>query len=302
MGLERRRPLIRKPRTDELEAVAAFVATQQARAESRDAFFGEEPEEIAALLTSWETPWTDTSRIDERGGEVVGFVGAEIDDSLSRMWIHGPLAKGTDWDATAEALLVALMSGVSRTSAKDQELAVDVRNERAGRLATRLGFVAGPVHHILRLDRAGIGSLPTTPSAVAIDERCEQAFVALHESLFPGTYYSGPQLLEQAARRKALVLGRVHVDQLVGYAAGRIDEGGNAYIDFVGVAADHRRDGHGAALVVALTRALAAQSPIDEVRLTVSSENRGALALYDALGFARASSVVAYRRPAEPSG
>jgi GNAT superfamily N-acetyltransferase len=247
-------------------------------------------------------PWTDTSRVAERGGELVGFVGAEIDDSLSRVWLHGPLAEDTDWDATAEALLATLLSEVSRTAAKDQELAVDVQNERAARLATRLGFVAGSVHYILTLDRAGIGSLPTTPPAVPIDERHEQAFVVLHESLFPGTYYSGPQLLEQAAQGKALVLGRIHIGRLVGYAAGRIDEGGNAYIDFVGVAADHRRNGHGAALVVALTRALAAQSPIDEVRLTVSSENRGALALYDALGFARASGVVAYRRPAEPAG
>ncbi len=217
------------------------------------------------------------------------------------MWIHGPVVDDPDWDGAADALLASLYAEVPTTSAKDHEFAGDAANERLAAFASRHGFVAGKVHYLLSLAAPEVERLPPA-SVPPIQEAHEQAFLDLHEDLFPGTYYSGRQLLDQAARGDAIVLGLADGDHLVGYVAGRIDEGGDGYVDFVGVAPDRRRHGHGASLVAAFSRALAARAPIGAVRLTVSSENAGALALYDALGFARTSSAVGYRRRAEPSG
>jgi ribosomal protein S18 acetylase RimI-like enzyme len=151
---------------------------------------------------------------------------------------------------------------------------------------------------VLALDAAGIARLEPA-SADPVDPAHDEAFVTLHEQLFPGTYYSGRQLLDMAARGDAVVLGVADADALVGYAAGRIDESGDGYLDFVGVAESHRRQGHGSTLVRAISLELDARGAIDEVRLTVRSENEAGLALYDALGFAPASSLVGYRRAAE---
>lgn len=276
------------------------MARLQTRSETRNAFFGDNAEEIAALLTAWETSWVDTSLVTERGGQIVGFIGAELDESLGRVWIHGPVVAVPDWDGVADALLAAL-DGALPAMPWDRELAGDVANAQLAVLASRHGFVAGEVHHVLTLGAASVEDLPAS-SVSPLSPSHEQAFFELHAQLFPGTYYSGPQLLGQAARGEADVLGLADGDELVGYVAGRIDEGGDGYIDFVGVARDRRREGHGALLVAAISRALAERAAIAAVRLTVSCENRAALVLYDTLGFVRTSSAVGYRRRVEPSG
>jgi ribosomal protein S18 acetylase RimI-like enzyme len=182
-------------------------------------------------------------------------------------------------------------------SVGDHSLAGDVANARLAAFAARHGFAAGGTHHLLSLPAAGIDRLPAV-GAAAISPEHREAFLELHTELFPDTYYSGSQLLEQAGSEQAIVLGFVSDRELVGYAAGRIDEGGDGYIDFVGVAPTRRREGHGRTLVAGLSRALRERQPISRVGLTVGDENAAALALYDALGFERASSGVGYRRRA----
>jgi len=87
--------VIRAPRADELARVAAFIATRQAQAESRDAMFDERADAIAAQLAAWERPWVDTSRVAERKGRLVGFVGVELDrDSTGRPDIGSAVANG----------------------------------------------------------------------------------------------------------------------------------------------------------------------------------------------------------------
>ena len=72
--------------------------------------------------------------------------------------------------------------------------------------------------------------------------------------------------------------------QPVGYAVA-IPEDGTAYLAELAVAAPHRRNGHGAALVRALCARLAAAGHTT-LRLTVRETDRGARAFYDELGFA----------------
>jgi ribosomal protein S18 acetylase RimI-like enzyme len=293
--------LIRQPRGDELEEIAAFVAAQQRRPESRDAMFDEKPDAIAAQLSTWTTAWTETSRVVDRERGVAGFVGADLDESLSRTWIHGPIVDAPhdrDWDGAADALFAALESELPQTRRKEAEIAADVANESIARFAGRHGFVAGKVHHLLAVAAHDIEKLPRNAVApVARDH--EAAFVSLHDELFPGSYYSGSQLLEQASRDDAVVLELVEDGVLAGYAAGRIDESGDGYLDFVGVAADRRCRGLGRTLVGGMAHALCDRAPIAAMRLTVSSENSSALVLYEKLGFGRQSSAVGYRRPPE---
>ncbi len=181
---------------------------------------------------------------------------------------------------------------------EDHELAGDVANERLAAFASRHGFKTGGVHHLISLPASDIERLPTADIPTIRPEH-RQAFLELHAELFPGTYYSGSQLLEQGNSDQAVVLGLVSSGELVGYAAGRIDEGGNGYLDFVGVVPTRRREGHARALVSAISRTLHARQPISRVSLTVSGENVAAQALYDALGFERTSSGVGYRRRPE---
>lgn len=267
----------------------------QARAEDRTAGLGETAQEIAEYLASWDAPWFESSRVAEHDGKIVGFAAAELDESLGRAWIYGPLVDDPEWDGIAEHLFRDVVATMPSTTA-NLELSGDVANVRLARLADRHGLTAGVVHFVLTLDSLAIELLraQNVPSLTTEDE---DTFVALHDDLFPGTYYPGRQLLTRAAEGKQIILGLVDRGELIGYASGRIDEGGDGYIDFIGVAPPRRREGHGRSLVVTLCHAL---QPVPRVSLTVSEENIGALALYDTLGFERTSSAVGYRRRAEP--
>ncbi len=288
------------PSEDELAAVAELVATLQARPQDRIPFFGDTPQEIAAWLESWEPAWHRSSRVTDGDVGLSGYIGAELDESLGRCWIHGPLVAEAPWEETAAELFEALLTDVVPRSIEDHELAGDVANERLAAFASRHGFRTGAVHHLISLAASDIERLSASHISTIRPEH-RQAFLALHSELFPGTYYSGSQLLEQADSDQAAVLGLVSGGELVGYAAGRIDEGGNGYVDFVGVVPARRREGHARALVSALCRTLLARKPIERVSLTVSGENVAALALYDALGFERTSSAIGYRRRPEPA-
>lgn len=293
MGRRRRRPLTRRPRADELDAVATFAAGLQVRPEQRTAGLGRTPAEIGVYLESWATPWHDKSRVADLDGALVGFAACEPDEKLGRAWIYGPLVAEDEWDAIADHLLTDVMAEAPPAIA-DFELSGDLANVRLAALAQRHGFAAGVPHFLLTLDATMIA-----PSAaggvIPLPREHEHAFVALHDLLFPGTYYSGAQLLERAADGTQTVLALVADGELVGYAAGRLDEAGDGYVDFVGVEPAVRREGYGRALVLALCRTLGDDHPIGRVTLTVSSENGAALALYDDLGFRRESSSVGYR-------
>jgi ribosomal protein S18 acetylase RimI-like enzyme len=292
--------LIRPPREDELEEISGFVAAQQAHAESRDAMLAETPAAIATQLAGWETSWVEVSRIAERRGGLVGFVGADLDESLRRTWIHGPVVADPDWHGVADRLLASLETetpGLIRTRA---DVMADVANVRIAAFAQRHGFVVTEEQHLLALPADLIDELPR-PEVAPIWAPHEGAFVLLHENAFPGTYYSGQQLLDQAARGEAVLLGVVEEGALAGYAAARLDEEGDGYVDFVAVVPELRRRGAGQALVAGIAHALRARRDVSAIRLTVSSENTAALALYDSLGFTRQSSAVGYRRDPEPS-
>lgn len=260
--------------------------------------FDEQPHAIAAQISAWETPWLETSWVADRGDGIVGYIGVELDDAQPRVWIHGPVVDDRDWDVVADALLTALDAELPVTRASEAEVAADVENARIAEFATRHGFIAGKVHHLLALPAPRIEPLPRG-DAEPLSSEHEDAFVELHEQLFPGTYYSGRQLLAQAAQGEAMLLQALDDDELAGYAAGRIDEAGDGYLDFVGVAPGKLRRGFGGALAGAMGHALRDRAPISAMRLTVSGDNTAALALYGLLGFERQANVVAYRRPPE---
>lgn len=69
-------------------------------------------------------------------------------------------------------------------------------------------------------------------------------------------------------------------DGPVGYALA-LDDGATCYVAELAVAADHRREGHGTALLDALV----ADSDAEEIRLTVRAGDEHARAFYAARGF-----------------
>jgi ribosomal protein S18 acetylase RimI-like enzyme len=286
---------LRGAAVDELEALARFVAELQQRPESNVPFFGRTPGDVAAELESWSPTWSESCLVAEDGGRIAGFVGADADEELGRAWIHGPFASASHWPVLADELLTACIELVTARGVRDLELAGDVANTRLRQLALGHGFEPRSASKSLTITRDRALELP--PEHVPpLEAGLVDAFVALHETLFPATYYSGAQLVAQHARGDAVVLALVEDGELTGYAAGRIDATGQGYVDFVGVTERSRGGGRGGRLVTALCRTLVARSDCTHVALTVYEDNLPALAVYDRLGFEPEASMVGFRR------
>ncbi len=292
---------IRAASASELAELARFVTRLQERPESAIPSLGRTAAEIAAQVEGWGADWFARCTVAELDGEVAGFIGADVDTEIERAWVHGPLVTPSHWDELAERLLERSIATAAASGVHDLELLGDVANARLAELAGAHDFERRTPAYSLEIRREHILALPPTSVPPFGDDHREALF-ELHETLFPGTYYSGAQLADQHRRGEATLLALVENGELVGYAAGRVDPaGGDGYLDFVGVAEAARGRGHGRTLVVAICRQLVVDPRCAKVALTVYEDNVSALALYDRLGFTRAASMVGYRRTSAPA-
>ena len=276
----------------ELDAVVAMIAAEQVRPERNVAYAGVDADGIRAELDALEPPWTETARVVRRAdGSIAGAVIVEIDADLGRAWIYGPWVAGdTDWDGHATALLAAALEQCAGIEA---ESLPELANTRLIALAERLGWErASNTYHALVVTAATVadwaGGVPVgTRPAVEADV---DTIRRVHDVEFPNTHTPADRLL---AAMTVIVASRDGV--VCGYAAGRIQPDGEGYIDYLGVDPEYRRRGVGRDLVLALTRELMPAAPKQEVALSVDDDRAAARALYAALGFATATSFVAFR-------
>lgn len=107
--------------------------------------------------------------------------------------------------------------------------------------------------------------------------------LALHDRLFPDAYANAARLPEEYD-----IL--VHRDDgmVTGYIAYEKEEG---YIDFIAVVPEYRGKGIARTLIRAALSNMAGKT----VRLTVSSSNSNAIALYEALGFTLSQHMIALK-------
>ncbi len=147
---------------------------------------------------------------------------------------------------------------------------------------------------------AGSRSLPKTKASRPDVRRCRwpslPAVYRLHQACFPYPYpfsrFVGYQFLQHT---RILVTGP---GEPVGYVIAAVtprDFPPRAVGEIISLAvlAEHRRHGHGEALLRQAIQWLWTR-PIDRVLLQVAVDNRGAQALYERLGFERLERLPAY--------
>lgn len=207
-------------------------------------------------------------------GRVTGVLVADTDAELGRCWWMGPWADDT---ATARALLAAAGPLVAATPRR--EFAPDARNEALRSLAADLGYVEEEASAILRRDLTTWDHTAVGPHVrdLAPDDRSEVA--ALHDRVFPATHTPGRRLVDDPATLVLVCGTPAH-----GYVATQVQTDGNLYIDFLGVAPEHRGRALGRALLIATVQR-AVEAGCSEAFLTVRVGNAVARSLYAGLGF-----------------
>jgi ribosomal protein S18 acetylase RimI-like enzyme len=281
-----------------LPEAAAFVAALQADPGHHIGYLGTEVEALAEQLRELEPAGVAGTVIARDGeGEILGLLGAEWDTDPPRVWWHGPMARDAGgWDHLADRLYEAARD-LLPAEVTEEELAPDERNRRVEAFAQRHGFARGVASAVLRcaLTEGGPLAVPE-PDGVVVSgfsdaHRAEVA--ALHDQLFPRTHMPGARLDEG---RDRIVLVAHRSDVLVGYVAAEVQEDGEGYLDYLGVAPAVQGQGIGALLVAAACERLR-DAGSSRVHLTVREDNPAARGLYARLGFTEERLLVPWRRP-----
>jgi ribosomal protein S18 acetylase RimI-like enzyme len=281
---------------NQLAEVSNFVARLQADNTHNIPYFGTTIHEITEALQEWDANWQDRILLAHENEKLIGFIGVESDQELGRVWIHGPMVDHVDWHQIADDLYTRARANIIPPDIKSEELLGDGANINLKTLAERHDFSALKMADSLILNRSKQAALPQIPvEAPEITPTQYDAFIQLHDAIFPGTYYSGKQIVEKLNGQNKVFVA-IENNTLQGYIYARMNTGTEGYIDFVGVAESARQRGIGTRLIITAIRWLFSFDAVQDVALTVFTDNQSAILLYKQLGFEHLRTMQGFRR------
>lgn len=287
---------VRPGDVDDLPAMAAIAARCQADPARYVAYVADDAAAIADEVGEVDDCPSATAVATDADGAVRGWLLAEVDLDMGRVWWWGPFVDASDeaaWTAVADDLFAG--SVPAARSAPEQELAVDARSERFRELAARLDFSPDPGSVLLRLvPSAASLDAPSDVAIAPLDATHAGAVAALHDGLFAGTHTPGRTLVDAHDERHPRYVA-LEGGACIGYVAVEHQADGSVYVDYLGVDAARRGRGVGRRLVAhAVAQAFAAGA--SGAHLTAREANAAARALYASLGFAEERVLQPYRR------
>jgi ribosomal protein S18 acetylase RimI-like enzyme len=277
-----------------LDELAYFVAELNRHEAHQIGYLDADPAQVAAALAGLEAPPHESWVIAREDGRMVGALGFEADAELGRAWIYGPFVGHADWAAHADRLWAEVQTRLP-DGLREHELFCNIHNTNCIAFAKRHAF---PLHGdalIFRFGRESLASLPDS-EARELTSEYSAAFQALHDQVFPRTYYSGRQILERINEHRKL-FAIVESGVLLGYAyAEIIPEFGEGNLEFIGVSEQARGRGVGGRLMAAALGWMFGFPSMSEIFLTTNTTNTAAIKLYRKVGFQLLHTMRAFRK------
>jgi ribosomal protein S18 acetylase RimI-like enzyme len=267
---------------------AEFVARLNREPEHHVGYCATEPDEVLSAMRE-DLAGAILAR---SGGSPIGFLGFDADKGRAYLW--GPFVAHSGWESGARELywrMLRLLPEVVR----ELEVFCAAENSNCRRFAAREGFEPRSEELVYTLERDARARLPEGGvEELAYAEH--PAFRELHDGTFPGTYYSGTEILaRRSGHRKVFVVREG--GELAGYAYAEVEpEFGAGSVEFIGVREGLRRRGIGGRLLAGAVAWIFSFGEVREVSLVVNAGNPAAGRLYESAGFSRRRRLVSLRR------
>ena len=115
--------------------------------------------------------------------------------------------------------------------------------------------------------------------------RHREAFTALHNDVFPTTYYDAATIISRLSHNNQLWLLLEH-DKLIGYAYFEVArEFGNANLHYIAIHPQAHNQGYGTKLLAETLSHMFAFDEINDLQLSVTRGNAQANRVYEKVGF-----------------
>ena len=218
--------------------------------------------------------------------ELIGCMGCEFEVDGERGWLRGPIVLD-HWEI-APVKMYTVLRGLLPPNIRRLDAFLNEKNTRGQAFYENNGFQLKGSSHVYLAEHPGTASTVYRVNGSRcrpLDTNSKAGFIALHDAVFPNTYYNGQQVVDQMDEQHRVWVYEQD-GEILGYVYAVIENWAEeGYVEFLGVREDVRRRGIGAQLLKSALAWIFAERDMPQAGLTVSDENVNARSLYERVGF-----------------
>ena len=262
--------------------LANFIAELNIQKHHHIGYCGENVKEIKQTL---ETDFSCEAFIlvmNEQ--EIVGAIGLDIDETDNSAEVWGPFIKINEG---AEQVLEVMWQELLKKhdDIKNFSFFINEENVIGQNFMQVLGANCTGNHQVLLLKKENF-QVANLMNSTLFNNRYFEAFVQLHNNVFPNTYYKADAIVNRLNAENELIVLANDDYTIKGYVYIEVDyEHHEASIEYIAIAPQFQGQGLGTELLKIAMNRIFTEHQIEEVQLCVDSKNSRAINLYIATGF-----------------
>lgn len=270
--------IIKQAVSADKQKIARFIASINNQPAHHCLHCDQEKAGILDEMAVLEVPLEESFVVAWKGEEMAGVFGADVTAERDRAWLWGPFIAGDNWQETAEALYDHFLGLFSPPLSQLTQF-LNLANEQGQAFFYDKGYVEVKTSHVYQ-------ALPPVSQRIEpfpeITPPQWRSFIALHEATFPGTYFTGRQIIERLGKKEKVFVCAEGEDVL-GYIFANV-EPTEGFVHFLAVREDSRGQGIGKRLLMTAVSWLFKKQKVAQIGLVVDDENN-ARRLYEKCGF-----------------
>lgn len=274
------RMAIRKCEMKELEILSEFVFRINNRNEHSSTFCSKNPETIRKEIE--ESIASDSAVSCWQGERLIGFLSCYIDKEKGNGDCSFLIEPAVTYDVVAKNLFDALHNQLPPSM--KYTFFFPKENKQCAEFLQRLGACKEVNEYGLILKRENRKDILYMANIKELSSKQYPQFTELHDSIFPGVYISGKDIIEDIGKRH-FIYSLVEKEQLLAYSVLRVDNKKHVTAEIVAVRNGFRNKGYGRAVLAYLIEKAFMDFEAEYVNLIVDGDNENAIHLYLDMGF-----------------
>lgn len=276
--------VIKRMQKEEIQKVADFLANKNKNPISHIGYCGEDAHEIRQYLEKELTdiPYWDSFICGYKEEKLCAVLGFDADFSRNHAEIWGPFLEKVE--AKSVDLLWGNLLSILPPAIQEISMFPSMQNKICVELAERLGLFLQSKEVILQINKGSV-DFSNPVQLYELTNPFFSAFIELHTTSFPSTYYSGEEILERLDNHKKVFISKEY-EKLTGYIYVEVEPAfQEASIEYFAVNKNHQGVGMGTQLLRIALNWIFSFPTIPLVTLCVNASNQKALHLYNKVGF-----------------